>query len=308
MNNTKAWWVGLRCANPICKLKERRALASAISRFVHQDETRKSLYNRLMLLNKITRCLLVIAFLWLGAVTSLQAADIPLVAAASSVQFALRDIAKTFHQDTGKSVRFSFASSGNLSRQIQQGAPFELFLSANRIYITRLQQQNRLQQRPVLYAAGRLVLLVPDNKPAPTNLDQYWQQLQQAIDNGQLQRFAIANPEHAPYGFAAREVLQQQQLWTALQAHLVLAENAAQAAQFIQSGAAQAGLTAYALAQTPALKRNTRSLLIPQALHHPLEQVMALLNRAGTTAKQFYQYLQQDKARRILRHYGYTTP
>jgi len=231
---------------------------------------------------------------------------VPLVAAAASVKFALQDIAEAFHRDTGKEIRISYASSGNLTRQIQQGAPFELFLSANHAYVEQLYQQQLTRDHGVIYALGRLVLLTPNESSLA--LDGQLNGLAQAIQQGRLQRFAIANPKHAPYGRAAREVLRQQGLWKLLKPHLVLGENVAQAAQFVTSGAAQAGLSAYSLALAPALKNTCRIQLIPASRHQPLQQTLVLLHNAGDSARLFFIYLQQDKARAILAHYGYMRP
>lgn len=236
----------------------------------------------------------------------LKAADIPIIAAASSVKFALQDISQAFHQDTGKTVRISYSSSGNLTRQIFQGGPFELFLSANAKYVMQLYQQKKTRDQGSVFALGRLALLTTIN--SPLLLDEQLHGLKQALQKGQLKRFAIANPEHAPYGVAAREVLQRLDLWELAQPNLVLGENVAQATQFVSSGAAQVGLISYSLALTPALQNRTRYLLIPAILHQPLQQTIVLLNNAGDTAKLFFNYLQQDKARTILSRYGYTTP
>lgn len=248
----------------------------------------------------------VLVLLLLFCSSSLKAVDIPIIAAASSIKFALQDISQAFHQDTGKTVRISYSSSGNLVRQIQQGAPFELFLSANANYIAQLYQQQKTLDQGVVYALGRLALL--SSKNSPLLLDKRLHGLKQALQQGQLEHFAIANPEHAPYGVAARELLQQLGLWERVQPNLVLGENAAQATQFVSSGAAQVGLTSYSLALAPTLKNRTHRLLLPATLHQPLQQTMVLLNNAGDTAKLFFNYLQQDKARAILSRYGYTTP
>ena len=236
----------------------------------------------------------------------ITAADVPVIAAASSVKFALQDIAEAFYQDTGKNVRISYSSSGNLTRQIQQGGPFELFFSANGNYVKQLFQQHKTLDQGVIYAFGRLVLLTSKN--SSLSLDQKLNGVRQAIHAGQIQHFAMANPIHAPYGVAAREVLQQLGLWELTEPHLVLGENVAQAAQFASSGAAQVGLISYSLALAPALQKSTRSILIPASLHQPLQQTMVLLNGAGDTAKLFFKFLQQDKARVILSRYGYSTP
>ena len=158
----------------------------------------------------------------------------PVIAAASSVKFALQDITRAFHQDTGKSVRISYSSSGNLTRQIQQGSPFELFLSANSIYIDQLYQQQKTLDKGTVYALGRMAILTTKNSPILLDTDLH--KTKQALQKGQIQYFSIANPEHAPYGVAAREILQKLNLWEQIQPHLVLGENAAQATQFASSG------------------------------------------------------------------------
>jgi molybdate transport system substrate-binding protein len=249
---------------------------------------------------------ILLQLLALFYVLPLPAADIPIIAAATNVKFAMQEIAAAFHQDTGHSVRFSFASSGNLSRQIQQGAPFELFLSANMDFVEHLQQQKLAQGNKIVFAIGRVVLLT--TTASSLILDEQLLTMKQAVEDGDLQRFAIANPKHAPYGIAAREVLMHQQLWSELQPFLVMGENVAQAAQFSSSGAAQAGIVSYSLALVPALQNKTRFVLIPDSFHQPLKQVMVLLNNAGVIAQQFYRYLLQEKARNILSRSGYTTP
>lgn len=235
-----------------------------------------------------------------------KADEVPVIAAASSIKFALQDIAEAFRQDTGKNVRISYASSGNLTRQIQQGGPFQVFLSANSRYVEQLYQQHKTVDQGVIYALGRLVVLTAKNSTLP--LDEQLYGLEQALQKDRIQHFAIANPEHAPYGVAAREVLQHQGLWNLIKPSLVQGENVAQATQFAVSGAAQASLTSYSLALAPQLKSNSRIQLIPQTFHRPLKQTAVLLNNAADTAKLFYHFLQQDKARSILSRYGYTAP
>ncbi len=254
----------------------------------------------------IKSCLIGLSLPLLLFSSLLHSADSPVIAAAASVKFAMRDIEEAFRRDTGKTVRFSFASSGNLTRQIRQGAPFELFLSANRTYVKQLQKQKLAQDNQVVFALGRLVLLTTaDSK---LDLDGQLNGIRQAITDGSLKRFTIANPEFAPYGVAARETLQRLNLWDLIQPRLVLGENVAQAAQFASSGAVQAGLISNSLALAPALQNKTRRVLIPLDIHSPLEQTMVLLNNSGETARQFFQFILSDKARAILSRYGYTTP
>jgi molybdate transport system substrate-binding protein len=123
-----------------------------------------------------------------------------------------------------------------------------------------------------------------------------------------VRRFAIANPEHAPYGRAAQEVLETAGLWSAIQKRLVLGENVSQAAQFATTGGADGGIFAYSLALSPAVGRLGRFVLIPEWMHRPLRQRMVLLKTAGPTAEAFYAFVRGADARRIFDRYGFVLP
>ena len=234
------------------------------------------------------------------------AADIPAIAAASSLQAALEDISTQFRKATGKSVRLAYGSSGNFYRQLNQGAPFQLFFSADENYAIRLVQTDKTLEEGQLYAVGRLVLFISDHSSIA--LDEHGQGLQTALASGQLQRFAIANPDHAPYGHAAKEALQSLGLWEQIKPKLVFGENVSQAAQFAVSGSTQGGIFAYSLARIASISNRGSYILLPADLHSPLRQRMVLLKNAGETAQQFYNYVQQPAARAILQRYGFTLP
>lgn len=134
------------------------------------------------------------------------------------------------------------------------------------------------------------------------------QGLAHAIKNGQIKRFAIANPEHAPYGRAAKATLISVGLWDTIQPYLVLGENVAQAAQFAMSESTQGGIFAYSLALSPKLKVSGSFVLLPENSHPPLKQRMALTKKANATAKAFYAYLQQPKAKGVFKRYGFSAP
>lgn len=233
-------------------------------------------------------------------------ADAPAVAAAANMQFALEQIATRFQADTGQSVKLVFGSSGNFYRQIRAGAPFELFLSADEDYVARLVAAGKTADGGVLYAMGRIVLAAPHG--SPLKVDGELQGLRQALAAGQISKFAIANPEHAPYGQLAEQALRHAGLWQALQGKLVLGENVAQAAQFATSGNAQGGIIAYSLALAPDVAKRAEFVLIPEHWHQPLRQRMVLLEGAGATSRAFYQYLQQPAARTILGQFGFSLP
>jgi molybdate transport system substrate-binding protein len=130
----------------------------------------------------------------------------------------------------------------------------------------------------------------------------------QALDAGRITRFAIANPEHAPYGRAAEQALRAAGLWARLRPHLVLGENVSQAAQFALAGGSQGGIVAYSLVLAPALRNRGAHILLPDTLHAPLHQRMVLTRNAGQVAEQFYAFMQQSPAREIMRHHGFLLP
>jgi molybdate transport system substrate-binding protein len=229
--------------------------------------------------------------------------DRPIVAAASDLQFALPRIAREFEQATGRSVRLSFGSSGNFRRQIAQGAPFELYLSADEAYVQALFKEGHTLDTGTMYARGRIVLLSRVDKGKLS-----LQELISVLEQGAMRRFAIANPEHAPYGRAAKEALQAIGHWKLIRPHLIFGENVSQAAQLALSAEADGGIVAYSLALAPPLAQRSRYTLIPEHLHSPLRQRMALIKGAGETARAFYAYLQQPQAQKILATYGFTVP
>ncbi len=230
----------------------------------------------------------------------------PRVAAASDLQFALTDVAAQFASDTGQRVDLVFGSSGMLARQIEDGAPFEIFLSADEAFVDRLSRAGRTRDDGTLYAIGRIVLFAPPGSPLVPG--EGLPGLARLLERGDVPRFAIANPEHAPYGRAAEQALRTHALWTPLQPALVLGENVSQAAQFATTGNAIGGIIAYSLALAPALREKGTHALIPAGDHAPLRQRMVLLADAGPVAERFYGYLQAPAARATLARYGFALP
>ena len=231
-------------------------------------------------------------------------ADVPLVAAASDLKFALTEIAERFAREGGGRVELAFGSSGNFARQIQGGAPFQAFFSADEDFVFRLADAGLTRDRGALYAIGRLALLAP--RGSKIRLDERLEGVREALPS--IRRFAIANPEHAPYGRAGREALRATGLWDAVQPKLVLGENVSQAAQYVASGAAQAGLAAYSVAVADALRASCAHLLLPESLHAPLRQRVVLLRGASPVAAAFVDYVGRPAAREILRRFGFTLP
>jgi molybdate transport system substrate-binding protein len=223
------------------------------------------------------------------------------VAVAASVQRAMEVIAPSWMRATGHRISVTYGSSGNFVRQIQQGLPVELFLSADEDFALQLADAGLARDRGTVYAYGRLALIV--DKGSAIVLDPQLQGLKAGW--AAVQKFAIANPELAPYGKAAREVLQTVGLWELAQAKLVLGENIAQATQFVATGAAQAGITALALVSGNEAAFTGRYLPLPDTLHAPLRQRMVLLKQAGPAAVAFHQYLQSAPAAAVLRRHGF---
>ena len=230
----------------------------------------------------------------------------PLIAAAADLRFALDELAAAFTRATGKPLRIVYGSSGNFRRQIAEGAPFELFLSADESYVLALRREGHLVDDGALYAIGRLALVLPEG--SPLRPDPTLDDLAKAVADGRLKRFAIANPEHAPYGRAAQEALIAAGVWPAIRGRLVLGENVAQAAQFAVSGSTQGGLVALSLALAPGALGGAVHVEIPATMHRPLRQRMALTRRAGEPARAFYDWLRGTAARAVLARFGFAAP
>ncbi|MFU8863065.1 MAG: molybdate ABC transporter substrate-binding protein [Rhodobacterales bacterium] len=232
--------------------------------------------------------------------------DAPVIAAASDLQFAVTEIAQAFTAETGMSVRLSFGSTGNFSRQIREGAPFQIFMAADEEFILDLARDGFTVDEGDLYGIGRIVLMVPHGSSLTP--DESLDALAEMLAAGEISRFAIANPDHAPYGMRAREALIERGLWEYLQPFIVLGENVSQAAQFALSGNAEGGIIAYSLALAPEVAPRGRYALIPEEWHARLRQRMVLLNGAGPVAEAFYNYMQEPDAREIMRRYGFVLP
>ncbi len=231
------------------------------------------------------------------------AADSLTVVAAADLKYAMAEVVEQFRAARpGDRIEVIYGSSGKFYTQIVNGAPFDLYFSADIDYPRRLEAQG-LTAGPVRpYATGRLVLWSLRPELARTPLGD--------LGRAPIRKFAIANPQHAPYGQRAREALAHQGAWQALQPKLVLGENIAHAAQFVDSGAADAGIVALALVLSPTLKDRGTWTLIPDAWHAPLEQGYVVTRRAGgnALAAAFAEYMGSPPARAVLRRYGFALP
>jgi molybdate transport system substrate-binding protein len=235
-----------------------------------------------------------------------EAQRAPRIAAAANLNFALTEIADQFARDRGTRVDVVFGASGTLARQIQDGAPFELFLAADEEFPNQLTSAGLTRDAGVVYAVGRMAIFAPTG--SPLDVDERLDGLGKLLKAGGVTRFAIANPEVAPYGRAAEAVLRKRGLWEGLRSRLVLGDTIAQAAQFATTGNAVGGLIAYSLVLAPGFGERGKSALIPETDHEPLRQRMVLLQQAGPVVVQFYDYLQSDAARATFRKHGYGVP
>jgi molybdate transport system substrate-binding protein len=227
------------------------------------------------------------------------------VAAASDLQSALPAIVSQFEKETGQHVRLTFGSSGNFVTQIENGAPFDVFLSADIDYPRRLERSG-LAERGTLYqyATGRIVLWTRKDSGVDVRRG-----LAILVDAG-VRRIAIANPEHAPYGRAAVAAFRHEGLYDRVQKKFVMGENISQAAQFAQSGSAAVGIVALSLALSPTLKSSGTYFDIPESWHPPIEQAAVVLasSRQKALARQFVDYLKKPDIVRMLQSFGFAVP
>lgn len=224
------------------------------------------------------------------------------ITAASDLRFCL-DLLISEYQTAHQSdtIQVTYGSSGKALTQLLQGAPFDLYFSADIEYPRQLSLAGLTAGEPKMYAVGRLVLWSNREDASKLTLKD--------LSAARFSKIAIANPEHAPYGKRAVESLKKAGLWPSIEKRLVLGENISQAAQFVQSGSAPIGILALSLVKSPAFSTQNYSL-IPSDMHQPLEQALVLMKRAqeNTLAHDFVNYLFSKAARSIFAQYGFTLP
>ncbi len=228
------------------------------------------------------------------------------VAAAADLNYAMKDLAAQFQQKTGNTVALSFGSSGNFYAQIQNGAPYDLFFSADAEYPKKLADAGKIDKTSLgIYALGHLVLWIPNSSQLDLQKLKMDVLLQPSV-----QKIAIANPEHAPYGRAAVAALQHFQLKGLVSDKFVLGENISQAAQFVQSGNAQAGLIAESLALSPAMKSAGRFWEVPADSYPEIQQAVGILSssKRKQTAQAFLDFIISPEGAKILQQYGFGLP
>lgn len=225
------------------------------------------------------------------------------IAAAADLKFAMDEILTTFKKsNSGEEVDVVYGSSGNFNTQIQQGAPYDVFFSADIGFARELVKSGMAASDVKPYAVGRIVLWSARQDATRMTLD--------SLTDPKITRIAIANPKHAPYGRRAEEALRASGLWEKLEPKLVYGENIAQTAQFVQTGNAQVGIIALSLAVNPELASKGGYWLIPDKLHAPLEQGFVITRRAAGNglAKKFADYMDSKPARAVMTKYGFILP
>lgn len=222
------------------------------------------------------------------------------VAAAADLQFAFTEIGKLFEEHTGQKVVFTFGSTGNLAKQIEHGAPIDLFAAANVSFVDGLRTKGLIiPETQQLYALGRIV--VAGNKAAGVEV-----RTLQDLLNPKIRHVAIANPDHAPYGLAAKQALISAGIWDQIQPKLVLGENIRQTLQFIQTGNAEAGIVALSIADVPEITY----VLIDDKLHAPLNQALGVVKGSPheQAAREFSAFILSSEGQLIMQKYGFQLP
>ncbi|MEK6623120.1 MAG: molybdate ABC transporter substrate-binding protein [Planctomycetota bacterium] len=235
-----------------------------------------------------------------------QGSEKILIAAASDLNFAMDEILSAFEKAHPTiDVDVSYGSSGNFYAQIKQGAPYDLFFSADASYPARLEEEGfSVKGRRRLYAIGQIVLWIPGKSLLNP------QKGLEVILKPEVKKLSIANPKHAPYGRAAEESLRYYGILDKVRAKLVFGENISQAAQFVQTGAADAGIIALSLAISSKMAKDGTYWIIPETSHSKLEQAYTVLQRGKDKSgvKSFLEFVQSEKGKKILSDFGFIVP
>ena len=227
------------------------------------------------------------------------------VAAAADLTFAFQGVGARFQEQTGNSIKLTYGSSGNFFAQIQNGAPFDLFFSADVGYPKKLEAAGLIEPGTIYeYASGKLVMWVPNASKLELSRG-----LATMLDPG-IRKIAIANPQHAPYGIAAVAAMRHVAVYDKIKSKLVLGENISQTAEFVQSGNADAGILALSLALAPAMKDKGRYVEIPATDYPPIIQAAVILKSSHNQqlANQFMKFIKQPDTIALMARYGFSIP
>jgi molybdate transport system substrate-binding protein len=253
---------------------------------------------------KFRRLVMAVA-IFLGLSGGLCAAQEITVAAAADLQFVMQEVGTRFKSATGKSVKLIYGSSGNFTQQLQNGAPFDMFFSANLDYPKQLEAAGLTEPGTFYqYAIGKIVVWVPNNSKLDVSLGL------RALLNPSLKKIAIANPQHAPYGKAAVAALQKENIYEQVKDKFVLGENISQAAAFVASGSADVGIVALSLALSPNMKDKGRYAEVPAADYPAIEQACVIMgsSKNKSVAQQFLKFIQSSPITELFQKYGFAIP
>jgi molybdate transport system substrate-binding protein len=234
-----------------------------------------------------------------------QAGEIT-IAAAADLNFAFKELVADFEKKTGNTVKLSLGSSGNFFAQLSNGAPFDLFFSADIGYPKKLEEAGLAEPGTLyMYAVGRIVVWVPKGSPIDVGALGM-----KALQHPAVKKIAIANPKHAPYGRAAVAAMEHFKVYEAVKDKLVLGENISQTAQFVQTGGADIGIIALSLAVAPAVKETGLFWEVPPEAYPRIEQGAAVLKAAknAKAARAFLDYVRGPEGRRVFARYGFLIP
>jgi molybdate transport system substrate-binding protein len=248
---------------------------------------------------------LISCLLLASQLSGLAAAQELRVAAAADLQFVFQEVSAKFQRETGHTVQLTFGSSGNFYSQIQNGAPFDIFFSADVDYPAKLEAAGLVEPGTLSqYATGRIALWA--RKGSPIDINQGFRTLTDA----RIRKISIANPEHAPYGRAAVAALRHEKVYDKVRDRLVLGENISQAAQFVESGNADIGILALSLALAPPLKSEGMYYEIPTSFYPAIDQAVVILksSKQKGVARQFLSFLRRPEIAEYMRGNGLTVP
>jgi molybdate transport system substrate-binding protein len=248
------------------------------------------------------RKLSLIAVLAAGFISRLCVAQEITVAAAADLQFAMQEVAARFQKETGKTVKLIYGSSGNFFQQIQNGAPFDLFFSANLDYPKKLEAAGLTVPGSYYeYARGKIVVWVP--KESRLDLSSGMR----ALLDPSVKKIAVANPQHAPYGQAAVAAMEKEHVYEKVKDKFVLGENISQTASFVLSGSADVGIVALSLALSPNMKDKGRYAEVPASEYPPIEQACVILGSSKNkeTAQEFLSFVKTTVVADVLKRYGF---
>jgi molybdate transport system substrate-binding protein len=269
----------------------------------HQTVTKRNMNNRNMNRRTINlKSFLVLLTILSGLSGRLCAAQEITVAAAADLQFVMQEVGARFQQESGKTVKLIYGSSGNFAQQLQNGAPFDMFFSANLDYPKQLETAGLTEPGTFYqYAIGKIVVWVPNESKLDVSSGL------KALLDPSIKKIAIANPQHAPYGKAAVAAMQKENIYDQVKDKFVLGENISQTASFVASGSADIGIIALSLALSPNMKDKGRYTEVPAGDYPPIEQACVIMrsSKNKSAAEQFQKFIQTPTIKDLFQKYGF---